>query len=95
MFGCNPPTNDRFCPDRILNRGEMAAFFVRALGLTDGGSGDFFVDDDDSVFRNDIDKVAVAGITYGCNPPQNTMFCPTRTLNRGEIAAFLQRGIEP
>jgi hypothetical protein len=28
--GCTPPTNDRYCPDRIVNRGEMAAFFHRA-----------------------------------------------------------------
>lgn len=32
-LGCNPPTNDRFCPDRTLIRGEMATFFVRASGL--------------------------------------------------------------
>jgi hypothetical protein len=31
--GCNPPGNDRFCPDRELSRAEMATFFVRALGL--------------------------------------------------------------
>lgn len=93
VFGCNPPANDRFCPDRILNRGEMAAFFVRALDLSDAGAGDYFRDDDNSVFRDDIDKVAAAGISYGCNPPQNDMFCPNRTLNRGEISAFLHRGV--
>ncbi len=32
--GCNPPTNNRFCPDSDVTRGEMAAFLVRA-GLTD------------------------------------------------------------
>jgi hypothetical protein len=32
-LGCNPPENDQFCPDRSLTRGEMASFFVRALGL--------------------------------------------------------------
>ncbi len=31
--GCNPPDNDRFCPDRTLTRAEMATFFVRALNL--------------------------------------------------------------
>jgi hypothetical protein len=29
--GCNPPVNDRFCPDRAVSRGEMAAFLYRAL----------------------------------------------------------------
>jgi hypothetical protein len=31
--GCNPPDNDRFCPERSLSRAEMASFFARALGL--------------------------------------------------------------
>lgn len=32
--GCNPPTNDRFCPDDSVTRGQMAAFLKRALGDT-------------------------------------------------------------
>ncbi|MGA7228220.1 MAG: S-layer homology domain-containing protein [Acidimicrobiia bacterium] len=30
--GCNPPTNDRFCPLDSVTRGQMAAFLKRALG---------------------------------------------------------------
>ncbi|HEY4606488.1 MAG TPA: S-layer homology domain-containing protein, partial [Acidimicrobiia bacterium] len=30
--GCNPPTNDRFCPRDFVTRGQMAAFFKRAWG---------------------------------------------------------------
>ncbi|MDH3193478.1 MAG: DUF3152 domain-containing protein [Acidimicrobiia bacterium] len=29
--GCNPPTNDRFCPTAPVTRGQMAAFLRRAL----------------------------------------------------------------
>ncbi len=29
--GCNPPTNDRFCPEDAVTRGQMAAFLERAL----------------------------------------------------------------
>ena len=29
--GCNPPANDKFCPDRTVPREEMASFMVRAL----------------------------------------------------------------
>jgi hypothetical protein len=29
--GCNPPTNDRYCPDDNVTRGQMAAFLTRAL----------------------------------------------------------------
>ena len=32
--GCDPPTNNNFCPDRILTRAEMATMLTRALGLT-------------------------------------------------------------
>jgi len=33
--GCNPPTNDRFCPDDSVTRGQMAAFISRAMGYSD------------------------------------------------------------
>jgi hypothetical protein len=31
--GCNPPANDRYCPGRLITRGEMAALLHRADGL--------------------------------------------------------------
>jgi signal peptidase I len=31
--GCNPPTNDKYCPGSVVSRGQMAAFLARALGL--------------------------------------------------------------
>ena len=31
--GCNPPANDRYCPDQSVNREQMAAFLARALDL--------------------------------------------------------------
>jgi hypothetical protein len=89
--GCNPPLNTRFCPSDYVTRGQMAAFLVRALGLSAGGGVDRFSDDDGSVFENDIDRIATAGITRGCNPPLNTRFCPSDYVTRGQMAAFLQR----
>lgn len=91
--GCNPPTNDRFCPDDPVTRGQMAAFLVRALGLTDPGVGDLFVDDDASVFQSDIDKLATEGITKGCNPPTNDRFCPDDPVLRDQMGSFLQRAL--
>jgi cell migration-inducing and hyaluronan-binding protein len=90
--GCNPPANDRFCPDNNVTRGQMAAFLVRALNLTDPGTTDF-TDDNDSIFETDIQKLAAAGITQGCNPPANDRFCPDKNVTRGQMAAFLHRGI--
>ena len=88
--GCNPPTNDLYCPLNTVTRGQMAAFLNRALSLP-AGSGDPFVDDDDSIFENDIEALAAAGITKGCNPPANDRFCPGSSVTRGQMAAFLHR----
>jgi hypothetical protein len=92
--GCNPPVHDRFCPDDIVTRGQMAAFLVRALGLVGDGGGNRFVDDDGSVFEGDIARLAAAGITRGCNPPTNDRFCPGHPVTRGQMAAFLRRALE-
>jgi peptidoglycan/xylan/chitin deacetylase (PgdA/CDA1 family) len=91
--GCNPPYNNRYCPTDTVTRGQMAAFLVRALGLTEGAGSNRFVDDDDSIFQADIERLAAAGITKGCNPPANTEFCPERRVRRAEVAAFLVRAL--
>ncbi len=96
-LGCNPPVNDLYCPDSAVTRGQMAAFLVRAMGYSDDGGGNKFTDDDDSVFEADIDKLATAGVTLGCNPPANTEFCPDAAVTRDQMASFLARalGLEP
>jgi hypothetical protein len=71
----------------------VAAFLVRALGLSVGAGADRFDDDDGSVFEDDIDRLATAGITFGCNPPWNTWFCPSAHVTRGQMAAFLARAL--
>src|SRR5690606_8622253 len=89
--GCNPPDNTRFCPDDKVTRGQMAAFLVRTFDLTATGSS--FTDTSSSVFAQDIDRLATAGITRGCNPPDNTRFCPGDLVTRGQMAAFLVRAL--
>ncbi|HEX6946840.1 MAG TPA: SpoIID/LytB domain-containing protein [Acidimicrobiia bacterium] len=88
--GCNPPQNDRFCPDAVIDRGQMAALLTRALGLPPSST-DHFVDDDKSIFESEINSLADSGITKGCNPPANDRFCPTQVVTRGQMAAFLKR----
>ena len=93
--GCNPPVNDTFCTGDFVTRGQMAAFLVRFLGLTDDGGGDLFEDDNGTLFEANIDKLATAGITKGCNPEDgNTNFCPNDNVTRGQMAAFLVRALE-
>ena len=82
-----------YCPGKAVTRGQMAAFLVRALGYTDDGSGNLFVDDDTSIFEIDIAKLATAGVIRGCNPPVNDMFCPNSNVTRGQMVAFLHRAL--
>ena len=89
--GCGPTS---FCPNGNVTRGQMAAFLVRAFGYTDNGGGDLFDDDDNSIFEDDIDRLATAGVTIGCNPPANTNFCPLGNVTREQMAAFLRRALE-
>ncbi len=91
--GCNPPVNNRFCPEEPVTRGQMAAFLVRAMGYSDGSEGGGFVDVAGSVFAGDIAKLAAAGITKGCNPPVNNQFCPEVPVTRGQMASFLARAL--
>ena len=83
--GCNPAEgNTRFCGDRAITRSEIAAFLVRAYGYTDRDV-DPFTDDDESIFEGNIDRLKVAGITKGCNPPGNFLYCPQRSITRAEV----------
>jgi hypothetical protein len=91
--GCNPPSNDRYCPDDYVTRGQMAGFLKRALGLSDGVGADLFGDDDGSVFESAIDRLATAGVTKGCNPPVNDRYCPDDYVTRGQMAGFLKRAL--
>jgi hypothetical protein len=90
--GCDPLSNDLFCPEDPVTRGQMAAFLNRALDLPPA-SGSGFTDIGSSVFVGDIEAIAAAGITRGCNPPANDMYCPYQLVTREQMAAFLYRAL--
>ena len=77
---------DRYCPEMSVTRGQMASFLVRTFLLPAGP--DLFTDDEGSVHEADINALAQAGITFGCEP---TKFCPDDVVTRAEMAAFLFR----
>lgn len=89
--GCDPPLNDLFCPNDPVTRGQMAAFLVRALGLTATSGATFSDVPSTHTFATDIDRLATAGITSGCGSGR---FCPNDPVTRGQMAAFLQRALE-
>lgn len=67
--------------------------FFDATGYSPRCDGQF-CDDDGSVFEASIERIAEAGITEGCNPPVNNLFCPHDRVTRGAMAAFLARALE-
>src|SRR5215213_4560794 len=46
-----------------------------------------------SPHHNDINTIAAAGITAGCNPPMNSLYCPGDFVRRDQMASFLTRGL--
>jgi hypothetical protein len=83
--GC---TSWAYCPAGVTTRGQMASFLVRALDLPLSDQDRF--DDVRGTHRRAINALAEAGITRGCAPGR---FCPHDPVNRGEMAAFLQRAL--
>lgn len=91
--GCNPPDNDRYCPEAPVTRAQMATFLVRSLDLPPGTGGRFSDVSEDNPHIDDIASLASAGITRGCNPPANTRYCPDQPVRRDEMASFLGRAL--
>ena len=87
-FGCTATT---YCPNGTVTRGQMAAFLSRALDLPATAT-DYFTDDEESTFEDNINRLRASGITSGCTP---TTFCPDGTVTRGQMAAFLHRAFGP
>lgn len=79
----------RFCQDAMVTREQMASFLARALSLP-ASSTDVFTDDESSIHEGSINRLAAAGITGGCTA---TTFCPRAQVKRGQMAAFLYRGL--
>jgi len=84
--GCG---GSRYCPTRIVTRAQMASFLARAMALP-VASTDYFADDAGSPHEADINRVAEAGITTGCQPGA---YCPDSLVTRQQMAAFLYRAL--
>jgi hypothetical protein len=94
--GCNPPANNLYCPSQAVTREQMAAFVMRSLGEFDPPAppSQRFADViPANVFYRFIDRLAVLGITVGCNPPTNNLYCPSSAVTREQMSAFLMRAL--
>jgi hypothetical protein len=81
-----------YCPTAPLSRAQMATFLARALNLG-ATTTDYFTDDTGNTHESNINKIADAGISLGCNP-EGTNYCPDDPLNREQMATFLARGLD-
>jgi len=79
-----------FCPTIGVTREQMASFLVRSLGLPPATT-DYFSDDNGSVHEADINAIAQAGITTGCEVGS---FCPGTNMTRAQMATFLTRSFD-
>jgi spore germination protein YaaH len=84
--GCGATT---FCPRDPVTRAQMATLLARAFALP-AATQDYFADDEGLVHEDNINRLAQAGITLGCNA---TSFCPQRTVSRAAMASFLGRAL--
>ncbi|MHB8171587.1 MAG: S-layer homology domain-containing protein [Thermincolia bacterium] len=80
-----------FKPANQVTRQEIATMIARAFPLGSTGSVSF-KDTKNSWARNDIAKLAGAGIIGGY---EDDTFRPTRTATRAEVSSILARAIEP
>jgi Beta-lactamase enzyme family len=100
--GCNPPRNDRICPDRVLNRVEAAKILVRVgvrVGTIPppGSAPDQFVDAEGiwgGAAERLANHLAALGVIDGCDPPANRHFCPLALLRRGHVAKIVVRALD-
>ena len=75
---------------RIRLFGVVLFLVVGVVAGTANASG-FFTDDDNSIHLRAIEAIADEGITKGCNPPVNDLYCPQATVTREQMATFLVR----
>ena len=93
--GCNPPQNDRFCPDKHVTRAEMAAFIIRAIEgePTNYNPNPYFADVSPSEwYFKYVQRLKELGITtgYATTPPT---YGPNDGITREQMAAMIIRAL--
>ncbi len=81
----------RYCPDDSVTRAQMATFFVHAFDL-ESASPAGFTDTEGNTHGANIDALAEAGITAGCETDP-LRYCPDQPVTRAQMATFLHRAL--
>ena len=91
--GTNAQGEPLYCPSSPVTREQMSAFILRALGEFNPAAPSSQRFDDvtaTNIFYAFIERMAQLQITLGCSasPP---LYCPSGSVTRGQMAAFLVR----
>jgi hypothetical protein len=79
-------------PRRWSLRLATAGAALAVLAVPAAWASDRFADVPNSnPHHDDINTIARAGITLGCNPPTNTLYCPGDSVTRQQMGSFLAR----
>ena len=73
--GCEPDPLLLYCPEVTVTRAQMASFLERAFDLEPAEPAGFGDVTEGSTHAADIDALAAAGITKGCEPDP-LLYCP-------------------
>lgn len=77
---------------RWLRLGVGAVLVMALLASTAAWASHRFNDVPQSnVFHDDITWLQENGVTLGCNPPLNSLYCPDDPVTREQMAAFMRR----
>ena len=82
----------QFCPDDPVDRGQMAEFLASAFDLPQAERTGFVDVSADHRFAEDIDRLAGARVTAGCQVDP-ARYCPQRNVTRAQMSTFLARAL--
>ena len=78
-----------------MSRCQLASLIVLvAASPAAAQPGGSFVDDDGNHHEGMIEAIFAAGITLGCDPAADNLYCPGDLVTRGQMASFLVRALE-
>ena len=95
--GGPPPATTFFCPTDPVRRDQMAAFLIRARGLTQLNPAVATFSDVPTGYWafGSIERLVEQAITQGCATGPPRLFCPADSVTRRQMAAFLIRAFGP
>jgi len=89
VSGCNPPSDDRFCPDQTMTRADFAVMLATAVDVDSKGR-TRFRDMRKHLAESAVKGLDEAGVRVGCGRQR---FCPDQPIDRGAMAGLIAGGL--